>query len=103
MRVHVLKTLDYVWDAVASGAKRWEVRKNDRGFQSGDTVVLRKLRPNGIDEDKTLDDTHKAGAVVIGHWCFRDLRFRIGWMLQGGQFGIEPGYCVFNLEPEVPE
>jgi hypothetical protein len=27
------------------------------------------------------------------------LRFKIGWILQGGQFGIEPGYIVFQLEP----
>ena len=25
--------------------------------------------------------------------------FRIGFVLRGGQFGIEPGYVVFQLEP----
>ncbi len=83
MAKHVLKTVGYCWDAVASGAKTFEVRKNDRGFQPGDTVQLVRLR----------DNCHY-GYVDYG----KTLTFKIGWMLQGGQFGIEPGYCVFSLE-----
>lgn len=84
-RVHKLKTWPTYWDAIESGEKTFEVRRNDRGFQTGDIVELMRC-----DEDK------------IGAWIQRHvvpLRFRIGWILQGGQFGIEPGYCVFSLSP----
>lgn len=92
MRVHELKTVAYCWDAVESGAKKFEVRRNDRGFQPGDTVVLRKLDSSGI-------NLAIKSRVPHGRITYYELKFKIGWILQGGQFGIEPGYCVFSLEP----
>lgn len=88
MAEHILKTRREYWFAVNAGLKRFEVRKNDRAFQSGDTVILRRLAEDNIREEYRNDNTPE----------FFDLEFRIGWMLQGGQFGIEPGYCVFQLE-----
>lgn len=90
-RIHVLKTVGVIWDAVESGAKRFEARKNDRAFQSGDVVVLRRLH----DEYTWKHDWDEKGLP-------RDLAFRIGFILQGGQFGIEAGHCVFQLEPISP-
>lgn len=89
MREHTLKTSAACWDAIKAGEKTWEVRKNDRFFQPGDTVILRKL-----DETGRHYETGDGGRFST---C--DLTFKIGWMLQGGQFGIEPGYCVFSLVP----
>lgn len=91
MTIHVLKTAAIVWDAVASGAKTFEVRKNDRFFQRGDAVRLRKLSADGIG--------YAPGPG--GRFSFCDQDFAIGWMLHGGQFGIEPGYCVFQLIPAL--
>ena len=84
---HVLKTLPEYWDAVERGEKTFEVRRDDRGFQRGDTVVLVRL------------DRFSNGAVFESH---RRLRFTIGWILTGGQFGVEPGYVVLALHPEAP-
>ncbi len=84
---HILKTLPEYWDAVERGEKTFEVRRDDRGFQRGDTVVLVRL------------DRFASGAVFESH---RRLRFTIGWILTGGQFGIEPGYVVLALHPEAP-
>lgn len=86
--VHVLKTAATVWDAVASGEKRFDVRLNDRFFQRGDVVRLRKL-----------DETGRNYATEPGkRWSTYDLDFRIGWILQGGQFGLDPRYIAFQLE-----
>ena len=82
---HRLKTLPPYFDAVARGEKNFEVRRDDRGFQKGDVVILawyniglnNYLRPNV--------DT---------------IRRRISYILTGGQFGIAPGYVVLALEPE---
>lgn len=87
--IHTLKTVATVWDAVSAGEKRFDVRRNDRFFQRGDIVRLRR-----IDEDG------RTYSQPLGHmYGTRDLDFRIGWMLHGGQFGLEPGYVVFQLEP----
>ncbi|MCX5516181.1 hypothetical protein C3941_19515 [Kaistia algarum] len=87
MAEHILKTVAGAWDAVERGDKRFEVRRNDRFFQPGDTVILRRIM------------TGDPGPIRDYDGEFRDLTFRIGWFLQGGQFGVEPGYCVFQLEP----
>ena len=87
--VHILKTVPTVWDAVARGEKRFEVRRDDRFFQSGDIVRLRRLDPDG----------GYSSLPGGSRFSTRDLDFRIGWTLRGGQFGVEPGYVVFQLEP----
>lgn len=83
---HELKTLPAYWDAVQRGEKRFEVRRDDRGFKQGDTVALIR---------------HDGAAVtpsVLGSYTCSRIQFRIGYILTGGQFGIEPGYVVFSLE-----
>lgn len=94
MSVHKLKTWPIAWDAVASGEKRFEVRKNDRFYQRGDFVELYRFDPDR--RCYVSADGYAASSFPIET---SKLTFRIGWMLQGGQFGIEPGFCVFSLEP----
>jgi hypothetical protein len=81
--VHDLKTVDRYFDAVVAGSKTFEVRLNDRAFQTGDVIRLRKINDKGYYVDYTT--------------AFAD--FRITYILQGGQFGIEPRYCVLGLGP----
>lgn len=94
MQTHILKTEARYWDAAKRGQKTFEVRKNDRAFQTGDILELAKWnneKPYGyITEDGHSD--YPGNALK--------LRFRITYLLQGGQFGIEPGYCVLGLGPE---
>jgi hypothetical protein len=79
--VHRLKTWVPYFDAVTSGAKPFEVRRDDRGFQRGDRVQLTEVtRP----ED---------GLIPTG----REAMYEITYVLTGGQFGIEPGYVVLGL------
>lgn len=49
MQNHILKTAAPFWDALARGDKLFEVRFNDRGFRTGDTLELHRLP--GEDED----------------------------------------------------
>lgn len=79
--VHDLKTLDRYYDAIEDGRKTFEVRLNDRAFQTGDILRLRKVNDKGYYVDYTAA------------WIER----RITYILQGGQFGIEPRYCVLGL------
>jgi len=42
---HDLKIWPQYYSRVADGSKTFEIRENDRGFQSGDTVTLREWDP----------------------------------------------------------
>lgn len=43
--VHYLKTESPYFQAVKSGIKPFEVRKNDRDFKVGDTLILEEVDP----------------------------------------------------------
>jgi len=45
MKVHALKIWPDYFDAVASNIKTFEVRKDDRKFAVGDTLLLREWNP----------------------------------------------------------
>ena len=78
--VHELKCLAPFYDAMARGEKTFDVRKDDRAFQTGDTLNLRRVDAN------PGDYVHYPVLVC-----------RIVYVLRGGQFGIEPGYVVLGI------
>lgn len=81
---HELKVWpDYFW-AISDGRKNFEVRRDDRGFQTGQILWLRKYDPK---------DTNFVTNGYDGNSEFA----RITYILTGGQFGIEPGYVVMGL------
>jgi hypothetical protein len=45
MKVHFLKSWPEFFDAQVSGAKTFEIRRNDRGYEVGDVLILRKWDP----------------------------------------------------------
>ena len=85
-QVHELKTVGRYWEAVERGDKTFEVRKNDRAFQTGDILELVKLGEDGYIETPPGE-----------RWGKKIIRKRITYLLQGGQFGIDPVYCVLSL------
>lgn len=79
MATHELKTWPDLYDNVAIGIKPFEVRKNDRDYKSGDTLILRRFDP--------ATNTYTGEQVEKTVTC----------ILYGGQFGIAEGYCVMGL------
>jgi len=80
--VHELKTWEEYFNAIASGEKNFELRKNDRGFLVGHELLLREYSP----ESKTFTG--------------RTVRRKISYLLSGTdaeQFGLKPGYCIMGL------
>ena len=51
---HVIKILEPYADAIVEGRKKFEVRKNDRGYNAGDTV--KEKRGKGEDYGSSNDD-----------------------------------------------
>lgn len=82
---HDLKIVPSFFKAVRDRSKTFEVRINDRGFQRGDTVVLREWNPELRNPDGSL-----------GFYTEEDETFVIGYVLP-----IDEKRVVFSLK-EVP-
>ena len=97
-REHILKCWPNAFDAVASGAKTFEWRKDDRGFEVGDILVLRKWNP----APKSSSDYGAEGFVmrsIPGRAMleYTELRVAVTYILRGN-FGIPDGYCVMAIK-----
>lgn len=81
--VHYLKTWTQFFNDIKSGIKQFEIRKNDRNFEVGDTLILEEFDP--VKERYTgawmpkliiykLDDARfiKENFVVLG---MKDIKF----------------------------
>jgi hypothetical protein len=77
---HGLKTWDEFMMDIATGKELFEVRKNDRDYKVGDTLLL-----NGWNQNK---ETH-TGRVIEA---------KVTYVLNGGAWGIMDGYVVMGIE-----
>ena len=77
-KIHDLKILPEYFDAVRSEAKKFEVRKNDRGFHVGDILHLMEWDGNKF-----------TGRSVTAYVTF---------ILFEWQDAIKPGYCIMSIE-----
>lgn len=84
-RLHDLKVWPHYFAALASGRKTFEVRKGDRGFREGDTLLLREWRPD--------TETYTGARIEAS----------ISYILYGGQFGVADGYMVLGLAHRAAE
>jgi hypothetical protein len=80
--IHELKTWPEYYRDVTLGIKNFEVRKTDRLFCIGDKLVLKEFDPD---------------TGYTGRSCEREITY----ILHGGQFGIEIGYCVMGLKRAI--
>lgn len=76
---HSLKTWPGPFNAVALGRKRYEVRRNDRGFQVGDVLELMEFEPDRA--------------------CFtgRHLTAVVEYMTEGGEWRLPEDVCVLGI------
>jgi len=77
---HELKTWPEHFEQVWNRVKKFEVRKKDRPYKVGDRLYLKEFDPN------TQKYTGRCYNVEVTH------------LLNGGQFGIEKGFCVMSIE-----
>ncbi len=105
-RTHTLKVEHEYMDALKCGDKTFEVRRDDRGFQKGDKLILcryGKCRDTG----RSYGFMDSNGVVVSSYVTTPSvdrIERKISYILTGGQFGIEPGYVVLGLaEASKPE
>lgn len=83
MATHELKTVQPHFAAVQSGAKRAEIRRDDRGFAVGDVLVLREYDPT------TSEHTGRFVEVRVTH-------------VLKGFVGLAEGWVSLSVEPLQP-
>lgn len=79
---HDLKTWPVYFDAIVTGRKRFELRKNDRVFSEGDILVLREWDPLRM------------------HYTGRSARCKVLYMVENREFpeAVGEGYCVMSIQ-----
>lgn len=89
MKRHELKLNIEFCDDVLNGKKTFEVRKNDRGFQTGD--LIRFIPTDGTSYRKLDGETIEHAKHEIS-----ERTYRIKYILNG--WGIKNGYVVLGIE-----
>lgn len=77
---HELKVWPEYFHRISSGQKTFEIRKNDRDFQVGDTLILKEFNP-----EKGWPD-HGSYEVVVAEIVYMTTAFQ------------QDGYCVLGIE-----
>ena len=84
MARHELKTWPEFYADIITGRKKFELRRDDRGYRQGDTLVLREWDP------KLNGYTGNATTVKVTH-ILRD----------APDFGLDFGYCIMSITPPL--
>jgi len=77
---HSLKVWPEFYRDLESGKKNFEVRRDDQDFAVGDMLILHEY--NNVQQWYTGNSVHR----------------EIIYLLFGGRFGIEKGFCVLGLK-----
>lgn len=93
---HELKTWPAEFADVASGAKRVELRYNDRGYRVGDMLLLREYDPHA----RTVDPG--AQQEAIGRYTGRSCARWVTHVVPGGQWGLSPDWVALSLAETPP-
>jgi len=87
VKEHELKTDSEVFDADLRGIKNYEIRKDDRGYVVGDTLVLRETRYTG--EQMSL------GSPL--EYTGREIRRSVSHILRGPVYGLMDGWVILSF------
>ena len=99
MTQHKLKLNDRFFDAVVNGIKTFEIRKDDRGFRVGDTLVLYRVGMDG----KYMFDMKADGTWVTDDkpttWA-NHVKVKVKYILTHEDFpeGVPEGYVAMAIE-----
>ena len=81
--IHELKCWPEPFEALWSGRKLFDFRRDDRDFKVGDTLRQSKWDP--MEED----------------FMGRTVYAIVTYIIRGPKFGIPDGYCVMSLSPNT--
>lgn len=76
---HHLKTWPEFYKLIKGGKKKFELRYNDRNFQTGDILILEELDPHL--EAYTGKSITVVAEFILEYWSD----------------GLEPGWCIISI------
>lgn len=77
--IHHLKIAPCYYREVAAGRKSFELRKNDRNFKPGDSLILQEY----------------SGALK--RYTGREISCDVPYVLHGGGLGLDKDYCILAI------
>ena len=77
---HKLRIKEEFANAIITGEKNFEIRKNDRGFQRGDFIEFVVVDDKGVAQHHEIDEN----------------LYKINYVMNG--YGLKNGYVVFGIE-----
>ena len=77
---HELKILPDYFAAVVSGEKTFEVRKDDRAFKVGDSLVLKETGGHGL--------------------TGRETKVKVSYILRDPTY-CKAGFCILGIKPDI--
>ncbi len=77
---HKIKCWPVYFEAIVSGEKTFEVRKDDRNYAVGDV-----LRIHEWDDERQKFTGREEDRTVV-------------YKMNGGKFGVQEGYCVLGIQ-----
>ena len=80
---HSIKIKKQYFDKILSKEKTFEIRKNDRDYQVGDTLILEEI------DDYDLKWPYNSG---------RKIRVEITYILFGPCYGLEADFCIMSVK-----
>ena len=80
MNLHDLKCWPEYFEMVKAGLKKFELRRNDRDFNVGDTLNLHEWDPD------------------LKKYTGKKLVAKVTYMLRGPAFGLEDGFVAMSIE-----
>lgn len=78
MAVHYLKIRRVFFNKIVDGSKRFEIRKDDRGFKEGDCLILQEVREGSYTGNQIC---------VFVSYILYDAPF----------YGLKEGYCIMSI------
>ena len=78
---HELKTWPPYFSAIRAERKTFELRKSDRDYKVGDTLLLKEYSP----------DTGYTGSAIS---------VIVSYIMHGPVFGVSAGFCILGIKPE---
>lgn len=80
MKKHILKTHPEYFKEIILGNKKFEIRKNDRGFEVGDELILKEYDPE------------------YNQYTENEFSVLITYILENAKdFGLMDGYCIISF------
>jgi hypothetical protein len=86
-RAHELKCWPTAFEDVTQGRKHYEVRWDDRGFEVGDSLILREWSPY----------SSSLAVRPFDGFTGREAWFEVVHKTEGGMWGLPEGLCVLGI------